>query len=85
MPVVINTQNQVLEIHHGNSVSVIANHNILEIDFDRKTVSVPQYNNMISIASDAGPQGPPGTLFVESRTDDPPSPVVGQIWLRTDL
>ncbi|MCA1800057.1 MAG: right-handed parallel beta-helix repeat-containing protein, partial [Actinobacteria bacterium] len=38
-----------------------------------------------------GPQGPAGAdgadanLLVEARTTDPASPVVGQIWLRTDL
>jgi hypothetical protein len=31
-----------------------------------------------------GPQGPEGFQF-ENRTDDPVSPVAGQVWLRTDL
>lgn len=33
----------------------------------------------------SGPIKASGGLILETRTSDPPSPVVGQIWLRTDL
>jgi len=32
-----------------------------------------------------GPIKATGGLIIETRTDDPASPVAGQIWLRTDL
>lgn len=40
------------------------------------------------LASLQGPQGEPGNdanLFIEQRTDDPASPLAGQVWFRTDL
>jgi len=40
---------------------------------------------VVVTVSAVGPQGPSGNFRIEPRTDDPASPEVGQIWLRTDL
>jgi len=56
------------------------------VEVTLEDVSVAVVNDVVVVTVAAvGVQGASGNFRVEPRTDDPASPEVGQIWLRTDL
>jgi hypothetical protein len=57
---------------------------VLTVQADGK-VGIGTKNPGTKLEVEGGPIKATGGLIIETRTSDPPSPITGQIWLRTDI